>query len=132
MKMHSSEKGRKKWVCQFCNTSFSESRTLRDHIAVKHSKTKPQIPCADISCNKSFFTRRQFRVHMITHKNDDSKKMCPECGILLTTKHNLDKHLKSVHLRLRSFFCDICGYSASFKHSIESHMVPNIIFKAIS
>lgn len=125
IKMHTSDKDRSKWVCSHCNTSFSGSRTLRDHITIMHSAFKPQIPCAVKSCTKVFLTTKRLRAHMKIH-DDDAKEMCPECGLLLTSKHNLEKHIKRVHLKLRNFFCDICGYSATFRHSIASHMVSHI------
>lgn len=125
LKMHFSERDKSKWVCQHCNTSFSGSRTLRDHITIMHTTIKPQIPCAVKSCTKIFLTTKRLRAHMKVH-DDDAKEMCPECGLLLTSKHNLEKHIKRVHLKLRNFFCDICGYSATFRHSIASHMVSHI------
>lgn len=144
-KMHTSEKDPTKWMCRHCNTSFSGSRTLRDHITVAHSACKPQIRCPssnyqlywhflnsikiynDIlgSCSKAFSTVKRLRAHMKVH-DDDAKEMCNECGLLVTSKHNLDKHIMRVHLRIRNFFCDVCGYSATFKHSIASHMTSHI------
>jgi KRAB domain-containing zinc finger protein len=139
-KMHSTDKDRTKWICQYCNTSFSGSRTLRDHITIAHATIKPQIPYPVKMCNKIFLTTKRLRAHMKIH-DDDSKEMCNECGLLVTSKHNLEKvsvtdknhlqllsffkfqHIKRVHLKLRNFFCDVCGYSATFKHSIASHMV---------
>lgn len=126
LKMHTADKDRsRKWVCTYCNTSFSGSRTLRDHITIMHSALKPQIPCAVKSCHKVFVTTKRLRAHMKIH-DDDAKEMCPECGLLLTSKHNLEKHIKRVHLKLRNFFCDICGYSATFRHSIASHMISHV------
>lgn len=111
-----------KWVCQYCNASFSGSRALRDHVTVMHATVKPQIPCPVMNCNKVFLTMKRLRAHTRVH-DDDAKEMCPECGLLLTSKHNLQKHINRVHLKLRNFFCDLCGYSATFRHSIASHMV---------
>lgn len=124
--MHISIKDPTKWACQFCNTSFSGSRTLRDHILITHSLSKPQLTCAVKNCTKVFLTPKRLRAHMKVHDND-AKEMCQECGLLLTSRHNLEKHVKRVHLRQRNFFCDICGYSATFKHSIATHMVTSNI-----
>lgn len=121
-KMHSEKKRKTKWVCQHCNTCFSGSRTLRDHITITHSSNKPQIPCPVTSCLKVFLTAKRMKAHLRVH-DDDAKEMCNECGLLVTSTYNLEKHIKRVHLRLRNFFCDLCGYSATFKHSINSHMV---------
>ena len=126
LKMHSSAKDRTKWICKHCNTSFSGSRSLRDHITVMHSRVKPEIPCPVKSCRKTFTITKRLRAHIKVH-DDDSKEMCPECGLLVTSKHNLQKHIKRVHLKLRNFFCDICGYGATFRHSIVAHMVSIVI-----
>lgn len=120
--MHTSDKDRTKWVCQYCNTSFSGSRTLRDHITILHATVKPQIPCPVKTCTKVFLTTKRLRAHIKVH-DDDSKEQCNVCGLLVTNRHNLEKHVKRVHLKLRNFFCDVCGYSSTFKHSIASHMV---------
>lgn len=122
IKMHISEKENTKWVCRYCKTSFSGVRALRDHVTVYHAIIKPQIPCSVKSCNKVFLTTKRLRAHIRVH-DDDAKEMCPECGLMLTSKHNLQKHINRVHLRLKNFFCDLCDYSATFRHSIASHMV---------
>lgn len=119
-KLHISENN--KWVCRHCNISFSGVRALRDHITVYHATVKPQIPCPVKTCTKVFLTTKRLRAHIKMH-NDDAKEMCPECGLLLTSKHNLQKHINRVHLKLRNFFCDLCEYSSTFRHSIASHMV---------
>lgn len=77
------------------------------------------------SCSKVFSSTRKLRAHIKVH-DDDSKEMCTQCGLLVTSKHNLQKHIKRVHLKLKNFFCDICGYGATFKHSIASHLVSHI------
>jgi hypothetical protein len=125
LKMHHSNQYRSRYHCEQCNTSFSGSRSLRDHIAVLHDKKKPQIPCPVFNCEKVFLTTKRLRAHMKVH-DDDAKEMCNECGLLVTSKHNLEKHIKRVHLKLRIHFCDVCGYSATFKHSIAAHMVSHI------
>lgn len=95
IKMHPSEKDPTKWVCRHCNKSFSGSRILRDHITIVHAVCKPQIQCPTKSCNKVFLTTKRLRAHMKVHDND-CKEMCNECGLLVTSKHNLEKHIKRV------------------------------------
>lgn len=99
IKMHPSEKEPTKWVCRHCNKSFSGSRILRDHITIVHAVCKPQIHCPLRSCNKVFLTTKRLRAHMKVH-DDDCKEMCNECGLLVTSKHNLEKHIKRVRWEL--------------------------------
>lgn len=90
-----------------------------------HASIKPSLPCPVRNCTKTFLTTKRLKAHMKVH-DDDSKEMCNECGILLTSYHNLEKHIKRVHLKLKNYFCDLCDYSATFKHSLSQHIISHI------
>lgn len=46
----------------------------------------------------------------IRKKQTTSMQMCPDCGIFVNSSGSLKKHIRNVHLKLKHFFCDFCGY----------------------
>lgn len=65
-------------------------------------------PCGSSPCkSKNGARARQTR----SNQNKPGSFVCFYCSIDITSKQNLFKHLKSVHLRLKSVQCDLCGAS---------------------
>lgn len=110
-----------KYVCNFCSKSLTGAAALKNHITLFHSKETLSISCPMAGCTKVCVTTRQLQNHMKTH-NDDTKEICPECGLLVANKHNLEKHINRVHLKVRNFSCDVCEYKGFFKFNIVEHV----------
>ena len=56
-----------------------------------------------------------------------SNKYCDQCGLTLSTKQALTRHIKVVHLRIKAFKCRFCGkaYGQSFDrylHEQNQHL----------
>jgi hypothetical protein len=77
--------------------------------------------------------------------SDGSQKFQCECGLVLSNKFSLKRHVDRVsclsvcsllnfnlfsslkiHKNLKDFHCDNCSYSAFFKHSLERHVIKHI------
>lgn len=110
-----------KYVCSFCDKSLKGAAALKNHVTLLHSNEPPSISCPMTGCLKVCITAKQLQNHIKTH-NDDTKEICPECGLLVANKHNLEKHINRVHLKLRNFACDICEYKGFFKFNIVEHV----------
>lgn len=107
LKMH--KEMDEKYICNQCNKSLKCALSLKNHIANMHSMTESTIPCPVEDCKRTCITNKQLQNHIKTH-NADSKEICPECGLLVANKHNLQKHINRVHKRLRNYSCDLCEY----------------------
>lgn len=71
-------------------------------------------------CRKTFATVQKQRTHVLRVHEGRGKSMCIHCGLVL--KGNLQKHISRVHLKLKNFVCDICGYAGALKHNLSDHM----------
>lgn len=110
-----------KYVCSYCRKSLKGASALKNHVTLYHSNEAPSISCPMDGCAKLCLTTKQLQNHLKTH-NDDTKEICPECGLLVANKHNLEKHINRVHLKLRNFACDLCEYKGFFKFNIVEHV----------
>lgn len=110
-----------KYVCSTCGKSLTGASALKNHITLFHSNKTPSISCPMSGCKKVCVTTKQLQNHIKTH-NDDTKEICPECGLLVANKHNLEKHINRVHLKVRNFGCDLCEYKGFFKFNIVEHV----------
>lgn len=108
-------------VCNFCQKTLREASSLKNHIELFHANSTPSLACPIAACTKVCFTNKQLQKHVQTH-NEDARKCCPVCGILVANKPSLDRHIARVHLKVRNFHCDICDYQGFFKFNIVDHV----------
>lgn len=121
------DEARCKYACSLCNKAWKGVAAFKNHIAVVHAASPSQIPCPVQSCSKICTTTKQLKNHVKIH-DDDSKEICPECGLLVANKHNLEKHINRVHKKLRNFACDKCEYKGFFKFNIVEHVRLGMVF----
>lgn len=122
-----------KWICRKCLTPFSSRETLRDHRYTHRDPNKVYKYRANYSdesgeficdiCDKVFDTKERIRIHVRRHA--ESKALCNVCGKWLSSRNNLSKHYRAVHLNEKKFECPICHhrFTSSFrlKNHINSH-----------
>ena len=46
---------------------------------------------------------------------------CEQCDYLTVRKSNLERHVMTVHGKLRTFECETCGKTFGLKHHLEKH-----------
>lgn len=51
---------------------------------------------------------------------------CEQCSVVVSSRISLKRHIARVHHKERNYHCDVCSYSAFFKHSLEKHIVKHI------
>lgn len=112
---------KKPFVCSYCGKCLKGAPALKNHISLYHSEGKSGMPCPIEGCAKVCLTTKQLKNHIKTH-DDDTKEICPECGLLVANKHNLEKHINRIHLKLRNYACDLCEYRGFFKFNILEHV----------
>ena len=80
------------FTCNYCNTNFSEKRSLIRHIKSKHEAT-------NLRCEKCEFTtnrKDKLKTH-IESKHYQNKIKCPECSVEFSRKDSMEKHRKIYH-----------------------------------
>ena len=113
----------KKKKCVVCGLEF--------HNLERHMKVHTEEPKECPECGKKV---RFLELHMRTMHIPDSQKkvVCSECGKGFVDKNHLDKHMMSVHLKLRPYRCrygcDI-GYNDSSNRNCHERKKHGGIFK---
>ena len=133
----------KKYHCQKCQKGFYDNRELRRH-HIKYLKTgecqkEAGAQVFKYSCdfdNCSYKSNKKSNMEM--HKQSvhlNIKFSCPECGKQLSSKANLNSHVKNVHDKKLvngvleknpfhlSFRCKLCSYTTSRALHLDRHML---------
>lgn len=125
------------FVCVSCNKLFKRKATLDTHNQIYHPKeenteeTKKILKDAEIllngelayhcrMCNRNMHNSVRFIAHYRLHFAE-RKYTCDLCGKQTRTQHQLNSHIKFIHLNIRKFECDICGKGFHAKQSCEEH-----------
>lgn len=125
------------FVCVPCNKVFKRKATMDTHNQVYHPKeenteeTSKILKEAEILlngelayhcglCNRNMFNAVRFIAHYRLHYVE-RKFTCDLCGKQTRTQHQLNSHIKFIHLNVRNYECDICGKSFHAKQSCEEH-----------
>ncbi len=125
------------YVCVPCNKVFKRKVTLDTHNEVYHPKVEnaeekdrilkeaeillngePAFHCN--VCNRNMYDETKFLAHHRLHFVE-RKYTCDLCGKQTRTQHQLNSHIRIIHLNIRNFECDICGKSFHARQSCEEH-----------
>ena len=101
--------------CSKCWVKFPSLGSLDRHM----KKESHHHPCS--MCGKIQVSKRQLRMHMVTHQNERCF-LCEVCGQNFKTKRDLNKHTFS-HNNIRPFQCQECSKCFSFRNKMTRHMV---------
>lgn len=89
--------------CHLCSSSFSSSRSLKQHKAIKHKGEKDQ---ENKTKNVPKYSRDEFMEKLLVKKSNEFYRCIP-CGKEIYKK-SLLLHLRSKHCAIRSFRCELC------------------------
>ena len=107
----------KNFECQTCGKCFKTYPTLYSHQLV-HKDDNP-FECS--VCKKAFKTKERCKAHERRHSGL-KPFMCAQCHHCFPDKGGLQKHLKTVHVAVKKFVCDICGKATSRADNLRVHM----------
>lgn len=110
----------KPFQCQHCEMSFSQKSHMVRHVRVCHENIRDLI-CTVQGCNKRFPDQYRLRDHLRCHTGE-KPFWCEKCNSSFSTSAILKSHVKSQHLKLRNFTCQICFQDFTAKHSLDKHM----------
>ena len=145
LKKHECKERDKSFKCNWedCQLFFNEFCDLETHLKDIHAGAKPH-QCG--SCEKSFMTKSGLFTHRQSHEEGYK---CPDCGKVLATKESLKRHLmchhekrfsctkcgkgfttnaalalhdNSIHKKIETFKCDICGKGYFRRSEYINHM----------
>ncbi|XP_058053852.1 zinc finger protein 691-like [Anopheles bellator] len=96
---------------------YSTRRTTREREeaeGVKASKAK-------IVCSVCGSMVNNIKTHMAIH-SEVRPHQCEQCPKSFTSRHKLQSHTNSVHLRRRDFKCEVCGKAFLEKNNLKGHL----------
>ncbi|XKL64658.1 hypothetical protein PGB90_004744 [Kerria lacca] len=125
------------FVCITCNKVFKRKATMDTHNQIYHPReenieeTNKVLKEAEILlngevayhcniCNRNMFNSVRFIAHYRLH-HLERKFTCDLCGKQTRTQHQLNTHIKIIHLNIRNYECDICKKTFHAKQSCEEH-----------
>jgi hypothetical protein len=108
----------------------SSLRKIKEKLEKKNKKprkahvyNREDGPQCDV-CLRRFCRPQSLRNHKARiHEGKTSKDFeCPKCHKKFTTKSDLNRHDKSVHLKLREHVCEVCGRAFGRSGNLQSHI----------
>lgn len=107
--------------CAKCHSEFSNVKKLTRHLQQSHNI----FQCDE--CDLDFKTKWQFLkhariVHMKAIAETKELKTCTHCGKVLKGNNHLNFHIRTKHLKLTKYTCDLCDFRSYGKYEIRSHI----------
>jgi uncharacterized Zn-finger protein len=109
--------GEKPYKCPECDKAYSESRTLKVHIATTHTGERPH-KC--LHCDATFADPKILKRHMRTH-SEDKPYVCGFCGRGFRQSYQRVVHMRR-HTGERPYKCDMCDESFAQSSSYTVHL----------
>lgn len=106
-KMKNSLVDNQEYICDYCNNGFNDKKDLLKHMQFAHVPTKVELRkaakvcgpkqrvLACSQCPKKYSKMSSYKRHLLTHSG--IKFQCTLCSKSLSTKDNLNRHIKSAH-----------------------------------
>ncbi|KAK9704555.1 Zinc finger, C2H2 type [Popillia japonica] len=110
----------KPFVCNVCLRGFKNSKQLRNHKSTHKQKTEKASNFVCDVCAKSFSDRRQLRIHTDGVHMKIKPFLCNFCGYKGSTKSSLRMHMRQ-HTGEKPFSCDTCSYTTADHNSMRRH-----------
>lgn len=111
-------KGIKKYQCEYCTKSFTQSGQLKRHIN-SHLNIR-NYSCPHQGCDKTFVDPSSVSKHLVIHNKDERPFVCSVCAANFNRLGALRYHEKT-HRQERSHKCEICGKAFLAKYDLTKH-----------
>ncbi|XP_026748423.2 zinc finger protein 782-like isoform X2 [Galleria mellonella] len=133
-----------RYLCRFCELSYSTVQTLRHHTKIKHAKDaenlkniiannkrNSKIKCH--ICKKRFQSLNNLEDHVKDHDIKDLESSCQFCKAMFDDKHQMLQHLLYKHNipNTKFYSCDTCGYRTLKLSHFKQHKSTHSVEKSI-
>ena len=105
--------------CLVCDKYFTR-KNYESHMNSVHLKVK-QYSCKE--CEKAYSAPVGLKYHMsVEHGNDNAKFQCEHCTKQFKHSSLLQKHINSVHLKVKQYSCKECEKAYKSPEGLQYHM----------
>ncbi|XP_032758348.1 transcriptional repressor CTCFL isoform X2 [Rattus rattus] len=117
MRTHS---GEKPYECPTCHARFTQSGTMKIHIAQKHGENVPKHKCPH--CATIIARKSDLRVHLRNlHGHSPEEIKCRYCPAAFHERYALLQHQRT-HKNEKKFKCKQCEYACKQERCLTAHM----------
>ncbi|XP_060570570.1 zinc finger protein 37-like [Ruditapes philippinarum] len=110
------EHGDPQFKCSYCDEKFATNNRRRKHYRTVHTDLVKY--CFNCETDYRHLSLEYFRDHQSSCKVTNQ---CQVCGVCLSTKSGLKKHIESIHMNVRNYQCSTCPYSAKCSQRLKEH-----------
>ena len=115
------------YECAFCGLTVKTKKEHVKHYQEHHCVETQTLKCT--KCSKTFTELSSLsdhlrRVHLddVSGGKEGEVQVCPECGRKLETKKLLSRHMKTVHRKVKSLNCEMCGKLFRDNFGLKRHL----------
>ena len=106
--------------CDICLHTCTSKESLDRHIKMKHFGIK--VYTCDQCDDTSLSSKQSLKIHMErVHKNSKPTFKCNTCKGKFFSQALLNKHIRTVHDKIKLYACDQCSTTCSDKSKLEDH-----------
>ncbi|XP_006985402.3 transcriptional repressor CTCFL [Peromyscus maniculatus bairdii] len=117
MRTHS---GEKPYECPTCHARFTQSGTMKIHVAQKHGENVPKHECPH--CATIIARKSDLRVHLRNlHTHSPVEVKCRYCPAGFHERYALIQHQRT-HKNEKKFKCKQCDYSCKQERCLTAHV----------
>ncbi|KAL1786923.1 transcriptional repressor CTCFL isoform X2 [Sigmodon hispidus] len=117
MRTHS---GEKPYECPTCHARFTQSGTMKIHVAQKHGENVPKHKCPH--CATIIARKSDLRVHLRNlHSYSPEEIKCRYCPAGFHERYALIQHQRT-HKNEKKFKCKQCDYACKQERCLTAHM----------
>lgn len=111
-------------TCPHCQKYFSDKKKVKQHVQRVHKQIKNhKCDVCEYRAHTKWDILRHIKANHYGNKSDPKDlRICPDCGKVLKGNNHLNFHIKTKHLKLTKFSCDLCEFRSYGKYEIRSHI----------
>ena len=111
-----------KFRCEYCDEISYEWIKYKTHRETVHKELLKTFKCTHLGCELSFKTEGVLNEHVKTTHLGVKDFHCELCGKMFTSKVNLRVHIETIHEKRKDHKCPQCNKEFGQRSSLKTHI----------